>query len=465
MKKEWNKNMRTQYKTRLSAILLILAMVFTSAACNSGPQQDLTTGDQTKEAASKAEEPSSGSGTQGAEAKTMDLLSGIQPREVPAKAADEAFRAASMQFDLEVFRRAAAEQKGENILVAPVSMQLALAMTANGAKGETLQQMEKVLGLPLEELNQYLKSYSDSLTKKSAVKFSIANSVWLRNDGLLKAVEESFLQAVADHYAAEIREAPFNDETLEQINDWVSEKTEGMVPKILDRISPLAVMYLINALSFEAEWQETYMESDVRQQIFTNYAGEKEHPEMMYSDEFTYLEDGQAQGFLKYYEGGQYSFAALLPEEGADVFDYVASLTPERLAQILKEAKEDVSVLAVMPKFEAEFGTNMNDMLAKMGMPLAFDEKAADFSGLGESSVGEGKLHIGNVIHRAAIKVDENGTKAGAATVVEVEAETAELPPEEHHEVILDRPFVYMIVDNSTGLPVFMGILATTGQP
>ena len=454
--------MYRRYRTKLLAILLILAMVFTAAACGSAQMESSSAGAQTQEDPAKAEEPSTNSQPQKVASGSQDLLLGIQPREVLAKAADETFCNAAMKFDLEIFKRAAAEKKGGNILVAPVSVQLALAMTANGAKGETLQQMEKVLGLPLEELNQYLKSYSDSLQKGDALK--LANSVWLRNDGLLKAVEESFLQAVADHYAAEIRKAPFNDETLQQINDWVSEKTEGMVPKILDRISPLAVMYLINALSFEAEWQETYVESDVRQQIFTNYSGEKEHPEMMYSDEFTYLEDGQAQGFLKYYEGGQYSFAALLPEEGTDVFDYVASLTPERLAQILKEAKEDVSVLAVMPKFEAEFGTNMNDMLSKMGMSQAFDENAADFSGMGEGSVGEGKLHIGNVIHRAAIKVDENGTKAGAATVVEIVTETATLPPEEHHEVTLDRPFVYMIVETATGLPVFMGTVTEFGE-
>lgn len=212
-------------------------------------------------------------------------------------------------------------------------------------------------------------------------------------------------------------------------------------------------MYLVNTLSFDAQWQEVYEEFQVREDVFTTESGIQQKVELMFSEEHAYLEDDWAKGFLKYYEGGRYAFAALLPEEGVTVADYVQSLTGEHLKKLLAEP-QNVTVQVAIPKFETEFDTEMNEVLKTMGMTDAFDEDLADFSGIGNHL--DGNLYINSVLHKTFISVAEQGTRAGAATTVEIACGAA-MEPEEIREVILNRPFVYMIVDCETGIPLFMG--------
>ena len=171
---------------------------------------------------------------------------------------------------------------------------------------------------------------------------------------------------------------------------------------------------------------------------------------MMYSNESLYLDDGKATGFLKPYKNG-YSFAALLPNEGVALDDYIASLTGEGFLTTVKNAKED-PVEAAMPKFSYDYGIEMSDALKALGMTVPFDAELADFSGLGHSS--DGNIYISCVLHKAYIAVDEKGTKAGAATAIEAPAAG---DWEDRRRVILDRPFVYAIIDNTAGLPIFIG--------
>ena len=174
---------------------------------------------------------------------------------------------------------------------------------------------------------------------------------------------------------------------------------------------------------------------------------------MMYSSEYAYLQEEQAQGFIKYYSDRKYAFAALLPEEGVSLRDYVASLTGERLYELLSDPVE-IDVETAIPKFEAEYDILLNPVLEGMGMQSAFDPGAADFSGIGTSL--NGNLYISRVLHKTYIAVDEKGTKAGAATAVEIQDECC-IEPAEKRIVYLDRPFVYMIIDCQENLPVFIG--------
>ena len=176
---------------------------------------------------------------------------------------------------------------------------------------------------------------------------------------------------------------------------------------------------------------------------------------MMYSEESQYLEDEHAAGFLKYYADRKYAFAALLPEEGMSVAEYVATLDGEKLRNILANPAQ-LQVNAAIPKYENEYSAELSDILQEMGMVDAFDMARADFSGIGSSS--EGNLYISRVLHKTFIAVDERGTKAGAATAVEMKRESAVM--EDYiRTVYLDRPFVYLILDCESGIPVFMGIV------
>lgn len=253
--------------------------------------------------------------------------------------------------------------------------------------------------------------------------------------------------------------ADFDDFTRQEINAWVKNNTDGMIEEILDEIPEDAVMYLVNALAFDARWQERYREDQVREREFTMADGTAQKVQMMYSEESLYLEDEHAQGLMKYYADGKYAFAALLPEEGMTLAEYAATLTGARLLEILWNPVS-VQVSAAIPRFRSEYGADIRDMLREMGMADAFDMARADFSGIGSSS--QGNLYISRVLHKTYMAVDENGTRAGAATAVEMRAEGA---MEDVKVVHLDRPFLYMIIDCRERLPIFMGTVEAVTAP
>ena len=407
---------------RLTALLLSFALLFSLTACSKVSADDLM-------------------------------------KEVPAKAVDvlpnmDAGAAAATDFGVRLFQTSMEE--GKNTLISPLSVLYALAMTANGANGETLTQMQQVLGMDSDDLNCYMLAYMDLLPEAEEYKMSLANSIWFKDDPNF-SVNESFLQTNADYYGSSIYKAAFDEGTRNDINNWVKEHTDDMIPEILDEIPDEAVMYLVNALAFEAQWDDVYEEFQVRDDIFTKEDGTKQDIEMMHADEYKYLSDDLATGFIKYYEGRKYAFAALLPNEGVTVQQYVDSLTGSHLQQMLA-APEEIQVFTSIPKFESEYDIEMSEVLQEMGMSDAFDWRVADFSRLGTYNVDGMNICINRVLHKTFISVAEQGTKAGAATAVEMVAEgAAEI--QEYREVVLDRPFVYMLIDCETNLPFFIGTM------
>ena len=383
-----------------------------------------------------------------AKVQADDLMKGITPEKTSGRAADDAFKNGAADFAVRLFQTT--WEEGKNSLISPLSVMLALSMTANGAKGETLAQMEALLGgdIPIGELNEYLHAYVGSLPSSEKAKLTLANSIWFKDSGF--TVEEDFLQRNADYYGAAVYKSAFDKKTLRDINNWVKENTDGVIDKIVDQMDPYAAMYLVNTVLFDAEWQNIYRKHEVRDGTFTAIDGAKRTVSMMYSNERLYLDDGKATGFLKPYKNG-YSFAALLPNEGVALDDYIASLTGEGFLTTVKNAKEG-PVEAAMPKFSYDYGIEMSDALKALGMTVLFDAELADFSGLGHSS--DGNIYISRVLHKAYIAVDEKGTKAGAATAIEAPAAGVW---EDRRRVILDRPFVYAIIDNAAGLPIFIG--------
>ena len=327
-------------------------------------------------------------------------------------------------------------------------------MTANGAEEETLEQMEAVLGMTAEELNLYLYSYMKNLPQSDKYKLSLANSIWLTEDERF-TVNQDFLQTNADYYGADIYKAAFDNQTCKDINNWVKEKTDEMIPEILDEIPVDAIMYLVNALAFEAEWSEIYEENQVRDGVFTKEDGTKQNSDFMYGIEGTYLEDEKAAGFMKYYKGDKYAFVAMLPNEGVSISEYIASLNSESVNALLTNPQH-TTVHTAIPKFETEYAVEMSEILKTMGMTKAFDSDNAEFEGLGTSTAGN--IFINRVIHKTFISVGEKGTKAGAATVVEV-TDSAVEEPQEPKKIYLDRPFVYMLVDCENKIPFLIGTM------
>ena len=384
--------------------------------------------------------------------QAKDLMEGITPNNVDALDDLSSQNADVTDFAIRLFK--ASNENGKNTLISPLSVLCALAMTANGAEEETLAQMEEVLGMTTDELNLYLYSYMKNLPQGDKYKLSLANSIWFTEDERF-TVNQDFLQTNADYYGADIYKAPFDKQTLKDINNWVKQNTDGMIPEILDQIPPEAIMYLVNALAFEAEWSEIYEKHQVKDGEFTKEDGTKQDVKFMYGSEGTYFEDEKATGFMKRYKGGKYAFVAMLPNEGVSVSEYIASLDGESLNALLANPQY-ATVRTSIPKFETEYKVEMSDILQSMGMTEAFDIYNADFEGLGTSTGGN--IYISRVLHKTFISVGEKGTKAGAATIVEMK-DGAAAEPTEPKEVYLDRPFVYMLVDCENNIPFFIGTM------
>lgn len=353
-------------------------------------------------------------------------------------------------FSIRLFQECGGSE--ENRMISPVSVMAALAMLGNGAEGETLEQMETVFGIKMPELNAYLQTYLDSLEDSKGCEWNVGNSIWLNGEEGERLVKESFLEANAGYHDAQVVSLPFDDTALEQINQWISDQTNGRIDHMLSEISPEALMYLVNAIAFQGNWTEAYEEHQIQEGTFTKEDGTLQDAQFLNSEEQVYLSDDTADGFLKYYEGSRYAFAALLPKEGVALEDYVASLTGERLTGILENTQEAV-IDAKIPKFRSEYSADLSTALQKLGMEDAFCGDA-DFGGVSDAA-----LQVDRVLHRTYIDVNEKGTEAAAATVVEVkemavDPEAEELP---FYQIYLDRPFLYMIVDTESGIPVFLG--------
>jgi serpin B len=314
--------------------------------------------------------------------------------------------------------------------------------------------MAKVLGgeIPMNDLNAYYFGYMHSLKNTENASLKQANSVWIRDNKEMIEVPDTFLQIVKSNYDAQVFRAPFDTSTVTDVNNWVNFHTEGMIPKIIENVSDDTVMYLINALAFDAKWANPYNQYEVSEGQFTTAEGDKVTVDMMNGTEYTYLEDENAIGFIKSYKDYNYSFAAILPNEGVSVTDYIKSMTGESLQKLLASARNE-TVFTEMPKFDFDYGLSLKKPLKTMGMPTAFDSEKADFSGLNTKL----PTYISDVIHKTHITVDEEGTRAAAVTAVIMEAGCALVEPK---EVYLTRPFLFMILDENTKLPVFIGAVA-----
>lgn len=389
---------------------------------------------------------------------SVSLSKDVKANAVSGAEADEDFVLGQTAFSLSLLQSTV--EDGRNIFLSPYSVVQALGMTANGAAGQTKAEMEQVLGgLPIEELNNYLYTQRTEQPDTEQCKLTTANSIWFRDDESL-TVEKSFLQKNADYYGADAFKAPFDNSTVQDINSWVNTNTDGMIPALFApdaEIDPETMLYLIDAVAFDAKWKYPYLyEDQLETRTFTAFDGTAQTAEMLRSEEYYYLSDEHAEGFLKYYADGRYAFAALLPEEGLSITDYIDGLTAEGLHETLANPKK-VMVLAGLPKFSYDYEIELSGTLTAMGMPAAFDTQLADFTAMG--NYDGSSLHISKVRHLTHIDVFEEGTKAAALTSVEMNAPTSAPEPERMELVILNRPFVYCIVDTETALPVFMGVL------
>ena len=361
--------------------------------------------------------------------------------------------------------RGTRDQTGEPALVSPLSAALALSMAANGADGDTLAQFEAVLsgGAGLDVLNALCQALTaDYQSLGGSTECSIANSLWVDPEGMIR---EDFIGRCGGIFDAQVIQAQLSDPGIvPALNGWVSDHTGGMIPEIASEpFSEEAAALLVNALYLKNTWAAEFDPNQTMERTFTHGDGSEERMDFLrhFDRSLPYLETADSVGALLPYDDGRLAFFALMPRlypDSPDFEAWLAGLDGAELGRLVRDSRDraDFFLRLSLPKFESEWKGELKDVLTALGLELAFDDTGlADFSLLGDNPYG---YYLSQVIHATKLEVNEEGTRAAAATVVEATAGSA-APPEEPQgiELDFDRPFLYGIVDLENGVPLFLG--------
>ena len=379
--------------------------------------------------------------------KSQELSAGSSGSPAQTKKMDDTMREAYETFAYKLFAQLPA---GETRMISPFSVYVALSMLADGADGDTLAQLDELLGLTAEERNAYLAEWLrklDAIRDTGETSFTNADSLWI-NEDLKSNVPKDYLDICAQYFKAAVFSAPMDDSTVKDVNAWVKSKTKNMIDEIMNEMPPNVAMILMNAIALDAKWEVEFEEERIWKENFTKEDGATKEIDMMYGEQKCgYLENDLATGFIKPYTGGEFSYIALLPNRDVSLDQLIAWLSPENVRSLMNYVHfQSTKINIGIPKYKAEYSIEFSDVLKQLGVTDAFDDGKANLSRM----IKDPSVYVGEVDHKTFISVDEKGTEAAAVTEVVIQWKS--MTP----TVILDHPFVYMIVD-SDGLPIFIG--------
>lgn len=361
------------------------------------------------------------------------------------------------EFGFNLFNTIWDSEQNQNIFISPFSVSTALAMTLNGAAGETEQAMIDTLqlqGITTDSINSsYYQLLQTLQTSDPKVTLTTANSLWAREGVPFK---QDFQQRNSQFFNAEISTLDFADpNSLIAINQWVNTNTNGKIKKILNEIESNAVLFLINAIYFKGTWQTEFDPSATSDRDFHLVTGStKQVPMMARKGDYAYYENHQEnfQAMSLPYGDGQMSMYIFLPSSKSNLNTFLESLNTENWENWISQLREQ-EVMVYIPKFKMEYGTKeLNDALTSLGMGVAFDDDNADFSRMASLDDIGGNLYIEKVAHKTFIEVNEEGSEAAAATSVGIGIRSIL-----RTVFNADRPFFFAIRDNETKTILFMG--------
>ena len=342
------------------------------------------------------------------------------------------------------------EKNGENIAFSPMSIIMLLGMAADAVSGKSREEILSVVGsgMAYEEFMDTLKSLQADMSRSKSLMSS--NAVCVK-ENISGSIEKAYIERLKEIFDGRL----FASENLIQdVNAWVKEKTHGMITDVMDESMEHIVACLMNAIAFESDWMEQYEESDIYEDDFHNADGKISKVQMMDSTEEIYVEDDSFTGFIKPYKDEKYALMALLPKKKGRAF-MLQAIKQIDLSKMYAGAVNK-TVHASMPEFNADFGKNLTELCKDLGINTVFTPEA-DFSPMSTEW-----LMIDSIIHKAHIEVDRKGTKAAAVTTAFMVCGC--LPDMNYKSVVLNRPFLYAIMDTKTGLPVFTGIYNKAGK-
>lgn len=445
--------------TRSFTLLLVLVLIL--SGCSTGETtagQPSITPDPTTSGPAVSDPKTSDPTIPFTDNRAIDLMAGIKADSMmnPADTPDPAVIEGIEKFSRDLLLSSLSGNDG-NIMISPVSVFLALAMTVNGADGETRTAMLDVIAgqnMTVEQVNKASQSWLGRLAKsEEKTKVSLAQSIWFRDDF---RPYQPFLQANANYFSAGAYALDFSDEKAKDtINSWIKTTTFGLIEKLIDKISPTTVMFLINTVYFKSDWATPFEKHETYPQDFHAPDNSVETDFMHRTGPVDMIEFPDAVGIALPYANDQFVYFALLPDESVNPRDWLGDNANQPFFQGLGDqiAEQKIkSVSLALPIYEVGYADTLNNELIELGMGIAFGG-GADFSLLNEQNTKG--LFISEVKHKTVIRVDEKGTEAAAATSVAIN-ESAVSADE---SIVFDRPFIYGIMDLETNLPLFVGIL------
>ena len=360
--------------------------------------------------------------------------------------------AANNKFAFDLYGDLRKSEKGKNLFISPYSISTALAMTYEGADKATADQMRKVFYFSAnrDALRQGCSSLIQSINQGSKYyELSTANSLWPQAG---YGFSKDYLGAIKKYYGGNAEEVNYSGnkaDAIQKINAWTAKNTKDKIPEIVtpDDITELTRMVLVNAIYFKGSWKSEFNPKQTRKSDF--YNGNKKTPVDMMSNEerFPYAEIGDLQVLELPYAGGDLSMIVALPK-GNDPSKLESSLSYGDFQKWLGALSEE-KVRVALPKFKIHCLYSLNSPLIHLGMPLAFDERQADFSKM----TGKKDLYISDVIHATFVDVNEKGTEAAGATAVVMSTKSLDLSP----DFTANHPFLFFIYDKKAGAILFMG--------
>ncbi len=359
-------------------------------------------------------------------------------------------------FSIDIFKKIIDNEDTEkNVFISPLSMYYALSMAGTGAANETYAEFVKLLGWENKTQEEVLVSmkdlYSDLMPSQSGITFEIANSLWQKKGFPIK---ESYKNQTREYFDAEVRELDFaSPEAVDVINSWIEVKTNNKIKDMLDVIPYDAIMYLINAVYFNANWKYQFDEEDNIDDVFTQANGNTGSVTYMrQKTDLQYLNNNLFTSVKMPYTDSSYFMTVFLPNQNLTADELISEMSIEKWNKWSEEyTAQEVTI--TLPKFKYSFGTrNINDELKSLGLIKAYNAYEADFLGITDEQV-----FISRVMHKAFIEVNEKGSEAAAATIVEVFNTSAGYP---EYCLNANRPFVFAICHQPTNSILFIGKVA-----
>lgn len=363
------------------------------------------------------------------------------------------------EFAFDLFKATYKNENKTNLFISPLSVDMALGMTWNGAAGETKTEMQAALrnqGYTAEDINEYAKTLREALINADpSTKLAIVNSIWTRSGF---NVEQPFIDVNKTNYNAEVKTLDFSSpNAVKEINNWCAKNTNNKIPEIIKTIPSDAVMYLINAIYFKGIWKYQFDKKDTQDLLFTKENGMTQNVKMMSQTEnLAYSADENARYLEMPYGNKAFSMVIILPQPEKDLKNVIQNISSDSWNNATKNMQERTINLK-LPRFKLECDYDMEkNILPDMGMKLAFNRSLADFTGIYKG----GDLSISKVKHKTFVEVNEEGTEAAAVTSVEIIFTSTG----KSMDFLVNQPFLFAIKENSTGAILFIGKIGEIPQ-